>query len=129
MRRALIFASMVLASACEDIPAYQQTAWQPPALADTVITPAWAERAPTAQDILRFYPEGALNAAVEGVAYLACTVNESRALDCVEGTESTPGHGFGPAAIRVSRLFVVKKDYPGVLPGVAVRLPVRFQLE
>jgi len=94
-----------------------------------IITPVWAKRAPTAQDILRFYSGGALSNEVEGVAYLDCTVKETRALDCVERTEKPAGYGFGSAALQVSRLFLVRQDYPGAEPGNAVRLPVQFKME
>ena len=129
MHRGLIAVAALLASGCETAAVENVRAWTPPEPSSTVLTPAWAERAPTAQDILNVYPAQALSEAVEGVAFLNCTVNATRALDCVEGTESTPGYGFGPAALQVSRLFVVREDYPGVAPGVAVRLPVRFEVE
>ena len=67
--------------------------------------------------------------AIEGIAYLNCTVKETRALDCVEGMETPVGYGFSSAALQISRLFVVREDYPGVTPGMAVRLPVRFKVE
>ena len=129
MLRVLIAIAALMASACEAVPVAGPRVWVPPEPTDTVITPAWAERAPSAGDIMRLYPVEALNQAIEGVAYLNCTVTASRALDCVEGTQTTPGYGFGPAAVKVSRLFAVKEGYPGVEPGVAVRLPVRFEVE
>ena len=129
MRRGLIGMALPLAVACEAVPVEPAIAWTPPQIADTVLTPAWAERAPTAQDIMRVYPMRALSEAIEGIAYLNCTVKETRALDCLEGSETPAGYGFSSAALQVSRLFVVKADYPGVAPGKAVRLPVRFEVE
>jgi len=130
MRRGLIGMALLLAVACEAVPVEPATAWTPPPeSSDTVLTPAWAERAPTVRDIMRVYPVRALSDAVEGVAYLNCTVKETRALDCIEGTEAPAGFGFSSAALQVSRLFVVREDYPGVAPGMAVRLPVRFKVE
>jgi hypothetical protein len=129
MRCELVAIAALAAAGCESVPVDDARVWMPPEPSNTILTPVWAERAPTVQDILKVYPEKALSEAVEGVAYLSCTVKETRALGCVEGTESTPGYGFGPAALQVSRLFVVKEDYPGLAPGTAVRLPVRFKVE
>ncbi len=129
LRYGLIAIVALLAGACETAPEPRAPVWVPPQFSDEIITPAWAERAPTARDILRFYPAAALSEGVEGVAVLACNVLDTRALACVEDEETPPGLGFGPAAVRVSQLFVVRKDYPGVAPGVAVRLPVRFKVE
>ncbi len=129
MRRGLIGMALLLAVACEAVPVEPAIAWTPTQIADTVLTPAWAERAPTAQDIMKVYPMRALNEAVGGIAYLNCTVKETRALDCIEGSETPAGYGFSSAALRVSRLFVVREDYPGVAPGMAVRLPVRFEVD
>lgn len=129
MRRGLIGIAVLLAVACEAVPVEPAIAWTPPPQgADAVLTPSWAERAPTAQDIMKAYPVRALSEAVEGIAYLSCTVKETRALDCVEGTETPVGYGFSSAALQVSRLFVVREDYPDAAPGMAVRLPVRFKV-
>jgi len=130
MRRGLIGMAFLLAVACEAVPVEPAIAWTPPPeSSDTVLTPAWAERAPTVRDIMKVYPVRALSDAVEGVAYLNCTVTETRALDCIKGTEAPAGSGFASAALQVSRLFVVREDYPGIAPGMAVRLPVRFKVE
>ena len=134
MRRSLIGMALLLLVACEAVPVEPAIAWAPPAppppqIADTVLTPSWAERAPTAADVMKIYPMRALSEAIEGIAYLNCTVKETRALDCVEGTETPVGYGFSSAALQISRLFVVREDYPGVAPGMAVRLPVRFKVE
>lgn len=129
MRRGPIGMALLLAVACEAVPVEPAIAWTPPQFTDMVLTPAWAERAPTAQDIMKVYPKRALSEAIEGIAYLNCTVKETRVLDCVEGTETPAGYGFSSAALQVSRLFIVRDDYPGVAPGMAVRLPVRFEVE
>ena len=135
MRRGLIGMALLLAVACEAVPVEPAIAWAPlppppsPQIADTVLTPSWAERAPTAADVMKVYPMRTLSEAIEGIAYLNCTVKETRALDCVEGTETPVGYGFSSAALQISRLFVVREDYPGVTPGMAVRLPVRFKVE
>ena len=132
MRRGLIGMALLLAVACEAVPVEPAIAWAPPPspqITDTVLTPSWAERAPTAADVMKVYPMGALSEAIEGIAYLNCTVKETRALDCVEGMETPVGYGFSSAALQISRLFVVREDYPGVTPGMAVRLPVRFKVE
>lgn len=129
MLRGLIATAAFLAGACEAVPVESPPTWVPLEVADTVITPSWAERAPSTGDILRLYPVEALSQAVGGVALLNCTVTASRTLDCVEGTETTPGYGFGPAAVKVSRLFVVKEGHPGAKSGARVRLPVRFEVE
>lgn len=129
MFRSLIATVALLVAACEAAPIAVTPAAAPPPMADPFATPEWAARAPGAEDIMRVYPTKALREAVEGIAYLNCTVTGSYYLDCVEGTETPPGYGFGPAALEISRLFMVRKNYPGVEPGTEFRLPVRFKAE
>ena len=48
MLRVLIAIAALMASACEAVPVAGPRVWVPPEPTDTVITPAWAERAPSA---------------------------------------------------------------------------------
>jgi len=127
MRRTIIAsAALMAAAACADLyepePAFTPGAQE----SDSVTTPGWAERAPSAQDILRVYPASALRQEIAGLVYLDCTVEQERKLDCVVGNDLVPGYGFGEAALKVADLFVVKRDFPGAGPGARVRVPVRF---
>lgn len=96
---------------------------------DLILTPAWAERAPTSADVMRVYPPAALRAGVTSRVRLVCDVLDDWTLGCEQNWEEAPGYGFGEAAMIVSRLFVVKRDNAlGVEPGERVALPIRFVL-
>jgi hypothetical protein len=97
--------------------------------ADSYIAPAaWAERSPTFEEYRSTYPAAALARGVQGRVTMMCTVRMDWALDCGLETETPEGWGFAEAALRLSRYYIVRRDYPGVSVGTRVRLPVRFQL-
>jgi hypothetical protein len=130
MRRCLFVALSLLAGCVtlEPVPVeVAAPAYAAPA-GDLVITPTWADRAPSAQDIVAVYPLDALGQGVEGLVHLRCKVLESRHLDCGVESDFTPGYGFGAAALSVAQLFVVKENYPRAAPGADIRLPIRFQV-
>lgn len=98
-----------------------------PGSAQDVVPVPWAERQPTSADYRSTYPQQALQQGLEGQVRLACTLTEDRALDCAVQSETPAGAGFGDAALRLSRLYVVRADY-GLQPGARVILPVRYVL-
>jgi hypothetical protein len=96
---------------------------------DVIITPAWAESGPRAEDYLRVYPARAREAGIESHVRLTCTIRSDRKLDCKPSWEEIPDMGFGVAALAVSNLFVVKRtDDPTIQPGKQVILPIVFRL-
>src|SRR5262245_10361692 len=85
---------------------------------DTASWPPWAETAPGPKDYLRVYPQKAKALGAESSVRLACTIKRDRRLDCVTDWEQHPGQGFGEAALKVSKLYVVKKSIePELQPG------------
>jgi len=99
-----------------------------PVANSTVQLPAWAEAIPSSADILRAYPLGAMEAGVEGMVRLRCTVLADRHVECVVSDETPSGLGFGPAALKLAPLFVIRSDHPKSAPGSRVAIPVRFAL-
>ncbi|MBN8606874.1 MAG: energy transducer TonB [Caulobacterales bacterium] len=106
------------------------------ALALILATPAhaqvqpvpWAEQQPTDADYRRVYPVRAMRDGIEGSARLICTVTPDRTLDCMVANETPIGAGFGPAALTLSRKYVVNATYPGAHVGARVAVPIRFVL-
>src|SRR5262245_30134004 len=72
--------------------------------------PAWAETAPQQADYLRVYPKKAKQLGAASSVRLACTILRDRKLDCATEWEQHPGQGFGEAALKVSKLYLVKKS-------------------
>ncbi len=93
---------------------------------DEITTPAWAERAPTAQQIYQAYPSNAVVQGVTARVILLCTVAQTRALSCAVENEGVPGWGFGAAALKVSQLFLVKQG--AIAVGQQIRVPIRFEV-
>jgi hypothetical protein len=57
----------------------------------------------------RYFPKDALNARIEGTAWLSCYVPRfSLVRDCKLLAESPDGHGFGKAALRARRSFRIE---------------------
>jgi protein TonB len=80
---------------------------------------------------LRYYPEKAQRAGVEGAATISCIVNASGLLhDCTVVEETPADYGFGEAAIKMSVLFRMRPLTKSgqKVDGGAVRLPIRFAL-
>jgi hypothetical protein len=97
---------------------------------DTASWPEWAEKAPLPGDYLRVYPRHAKELGAESSVRLLCTIRRDRRLNCETQWEQHPGEGFGAAALKVSKLYLVKKTIePEIQPGKKVIVPVRFALE
>lgn len=99
---------------------------QPP----TVITnPSWS-RQPSADQMMRAYPDRALNSGVAGAATLNCLVLPTGAVtDCNVSRETPGGYGFGRAAQGLSRHFRVNpRTVNGAAEGSRVNINLRFNL-
>jgi hypothetical protein len=117
-RLALLAAALLACAACASTPP------------DTASWPPWAEKAPGPNDYLRVYPAKAKQLGAESSVRLTCTIKRDRRLDCATQWEQHPGQGFGEAALKVSKLYVVKTSIePELQPGKIVIVPVRFALE
>jgi protein TonB len=100
-----------------------------PARPPAVITrPRWASQ-PSAAQMERAFPRGALTDGVSGVAAMNCLVSASGGLsDCAIVSETPRGQGFGRAANSLTRYFRMS---PGTvdgqpIDGARVAFTVRF---
>ncbi|MBC7769459.1 MAG: energy transducer TonB [Phycisphaerales bacterium] len=102
----------------------------PPAAAQYVQSVPWAEQQPSAADFRETYPVSALANGLEGYVTLLCTITDERKLDCALETETPQDQGFGEAALRLSRLYVVRRveEEPRAVIGSRVRVPIRYVL-
>ena len=99
---------------------------QPPAV---ITNPSWS-RQPSADQLLRAYPDRALRAGVAGSASLDCLVLPSGIVtDCNVSRETPGGYGFGRAAQGLSRHFRVNpRTVDGAAGGSRVTINLRFNL-
>ena len=88
-----------------------------------------AVRQPTVDDVTRVYPGPALGKKMGGAATVHCTILADGALsDCAVSDETSPGWGFGDAAVRLATRFrfePIGKDGRSVV-GRRMLLPIRF---
>lgn len=104
-------------------PAVEPTPKPPSVIAN----PSWV-RQPTGQQLMRAYPDRAINAKVSGSASLNCAVRaDGNVGDCRVVDETPGGYGFGRAAQDLSRYFRIN---PRTVNGQAVdgaRVNIRLQ--
>ena len=89
--------------------------------------PSWS-RQPSADQMMRAYPERAITAGVAGSASLNCLVLPSGMVtDCNVTRETPGGYGFGRAAQGLSRHFRVNpRTVNGAAEGSRVNINLRF---
>lgn len=99
---------------------------QPPAV---IRNPSWS-RQPSADQMMRAYPDRAANSGVAGSASLNCLVLPTGAVtDCNVSRETPGGYGFGRAAQGLSRYFRVNpRTVNGAAEGSRVNINLRFNL-
>lgn len=83
----------------------------------TVIRADWAEMLSWA-DIHPFHPRAALAKGMSGEATITCQVRRNkRAYNCLVRSEQPVGHGFGAAAVAMTRLYRI---HPRKVDGKAI---------
>ncbi len=86
-------------------------------------------REPSARDFARYYPENALENGISGRVTLDCLIAQNGRLDCSVVHETPGGHGFGRAAMSISRQVRVHPRLPdgGSAAGRRLELPLAFR--
>lgn len=99
---------------------------RPPAV---ITNPSWS-RQPSADQMMRAYPQRAITDGVAGSAALNCLVLPDGAVSDCNVTRETPGgYGFGRAALSLSRHFRVNpRTVNGAAEGSRVNIGLRFNL-
>lgn len=97
---------------------------RPPAV---ITNPRW-ERQPSADQLMRAYPDRALERGVGGVATVNCLVQPNgRVADCALTGETPGGYGFGRAAQGLTRHFQISpRTVDGAAVGSRVNIAIRF---
>jgi len=97
---------------------------RPPAV---ITNPRW-ERQPSADQLMRAYPDRALRAEVGGLATVNCLVQPNgRVADCNLTSETPGGYGFGQAAQGLTRHFKISpRTVDGAAVGSRVNIAIRF---
>ncbi|WP_293477657.1 TonB family protein [Phenylobacterium sp.] len=106
------------------------TAQEPPSgsAVHIIRNPDWARR-PTAEEVMRHYPEAARRLGVSGRGVIACTVALDGRLEDCEAIAATPaGYGFGEAALAVAQYVRMTPQTMDGAPraGARIRLPIVF---
>lgn len=107
----------------KDVPAVTSPP-RPPAV---ITNPRW-ERQPSADQLMRAYPDRALRAEVGGLATVNCLVQPNgRVADCNLTGETPGGYGFGQAAQGLTRHFKISpRTVDGAAVGSRVNIAIRF---
>ena len=94
-----------------------------------ITNPSWS-RQPSADQMMRAYPQRAIIDGVAGSASLNCLVLPNGAVaDCNVARETPGGYGFGRAALGLSPHFRVNpRTVDGAVEGSRVNIGLRFNL-
>ncbi|HYD27202.1 TonB family protein [Brevundimonas sp.] len=97
---------------------------EPPAV---ITSPRWV-RQPSAEQLMRAYPDRALRAEVGGLVTLNCLVQPNgRVADCNVAGETPGNYGFGRAAEGLTRYFqIAPRTVNGAAEGSRVNIAIRF---
>jgi protein TonB len=97
---------------------------QPPAV---ITNPRW-DRQPSAEQLMRAYPDRALERGVGGLATVNCLVQPTgRVTDCRLTNETPGGYGFARAAQGLTRHFQISpRTVDGAAVGSRVNIAIRF---
>jgi len=100
-----------------------------PAPSAVIRNPSWS-RQPSAEQMMRAYPNRAVTAGIGGSATLNCLVMPSGGVtDCNVTSETPGGYGFGRAAQSLSRHFRINpRTVNGAAEGSRVNINLRFNL-
>lgn len=99
-----------------------------PAVENYYTPPEWL-RKPTFDQLMADYPTAAMSRGVSGQAVIKCTVQTDGLLrSCSVLWEDQPGMGFGPAAVVLSRTFLMKPATKGGQPIESeITFPINFE--
>jgi protein TonB len=108
-------------------PTATSTAPTPPATPPVISNPSWISQ-PSADQLMRAYPDRALDRGVGGVVTLNCLVQPSgRVADCRTTGEPAGSYGFGRAAHSLTRHFqIAPRTVNGAAEGSRVNIAIRF---